>query len=121
MLFGIQFEDFTRYIVSSTYQINKQDDYESWKDANGINHRVVYRSRISGSFDMKFIDRAQYENFLLALDSVKQDGYYRVLVYVNNTLQMELIDAFITIDPSMAAQYRNVPEMNKFRVRVEER
>lgn len=121
MLFGIQHTDFTKYIVSPTYQVNKQDDYESWKDANGIKHRVVYRSRISGTFDMKFIDRTQYENFLMALETVKQDGYYTVLLYVNNTLQLEMADVFIEIDPAMTAQYSRVPEMNKFKVRVEER
>lgn len=121
MLFGINLTDFTKYIVSPTYQVNQQDDYESWKDANGIKHRVVYRSRISGSFDMKFIDRAQYETFLTALETVKQDGYYTVLLYVNNTLTLQTADVFIQIEPAMAAQYSKVPEMNKFKVTVEER
>lgn len=121
MLFGIQQTDYTKYIVNPTYQVNQQDEYESWKDADGLKHRVVYRSRISGTFDMKFLDRAQYQSFLTALGTVKQDGYYTVSLYVNNTLQLEQVDAFIQIEPAMQAQYSNVPEMNKFKVKVEER
>ena len=121
MLFEVLETDFTPYIVSKSYQMNRQDSYEEWTDGNGITHRNVYRSKISGSFEMKFINRAAYGSFLAALDAVKTDGYYPVTVYVNNTLFPETIEAFITIEPSMTAQYRNIPEFEQFTVKVVQR
>ena len=121
MLLTINSVDFTPYIISKTYEVNKQDTYESWTDANGILHRSIYRTHISGDFDMKFIDRTKYNAFLTALSAVKTDGYYPVTVYVNNTLSTETINAFITIKPAMSAQYANYPEMEQFSVEVMQR
>ncbi len=121
MLFEVLETDFTPYIVSKTYKMNQQDTYESWVDGNGITHRNVYRSKISGSFEMKFINRTAYGSFLAALDAVKTDGYHIVTVFVNNKLLPKTIEAFITIEPSMTAQYSNVPEFEQFSVKVEQR
>ena len=121
MLFEVLETDFTPYIVSGSYKMNQQDSYEEWTDGNGIKHRNVYRTKISGSFEMKFINRAAYGSFLAALDAVKTDGYYTVTVFVNNTLFPQTIEAFITIEPSMAAQYLHIPEFEQFSVKVEQR
>lgn len=121
MLFQILSTDFTPYIISKTYTMNKQDSYEKWVDGNGITHRAIYRTKISGTFEMKFINRTAYNTFLTALEAVKTDGYHSVTVYVNNKLHMETIDAFVTIEPSMTAQYKTVPEFEQFTVRVEQR
>lgn len=121
MLLTINSVDFTPYIISKSYAINKQDTYETWTDANGIVHRSIYRTRISGDFNMKFIDRTKYNAFLTALSAVKTDGYYPVTLYVNNTLASETINAFITIHPAMSAQYTNYPEMEEFTVEVMQR
>ena len=121
MLFEILNTDFTPYIISGSYKMNQQDSYEEWTDGNGIKHRNVFRSKISGSFEMKFINRAAYGSFLSALDAVKTDGYHTVTVFVNNTLLSEEIEAFITIEPSMMAQYAKIPEFEQFSVKVEQR
>lgn len=121
MLFSVNNVDFTRSIISTSYEMNKQDVFEAWTDANGISHRSIYRSKISGSFELKFINRAKYNAFISALNAVKTDGYYPVTVYVNNTLATETINAFVHIAPSMTAQYSDYPEMEQFSVEVEQR
>lgn len=121
MLFEVSNTDFTPFIISKSYKMNQQDSYEEWTDGNGITHRNVYRSKISGSFEMKFINRAAYGSFLSALSTVKTDGYHTVTVFVNNTLSPQTIEAFITIEPSMTAQYTNIPEFEQFNVKVVQR
>lgn len=121
MLLTINSVDFTPYIISKSYEVNKQDVYEGWTDANGIAHRSIYRTKISGTFTMKFIDRTKYSAFLTALSAVKTDGYYAVTLYVNNTLSSETINAFVTIHPAMTAQYSNYPEFEQFQVEVVQR
>ena len=121
MMFQVLNTDFTRYIISPSYKMNQQDTYESWVDGNGVTHRVVYRSKISGQFEMKFMNREKYGLFLSALDAVKTDGYYTVTVFVNNTLFPQTIEAFITIEPSMTAKYNGIPEFEQFTVKVEQR
>lgn len=121
MLFTVNAVDYTPFIISESYKINRQDAFRSWTDANGIQHRVVYRTKVSGSFEIKFINRAMFQSFLTALEAVKQDGYHTVSLYINNTLTVVTLDAFITIEPAMQAQYSGVPEMCKFTVKVEER
>lgn len=113
--------DFTPFIISKTYKVNKQDVYETWTDANGITHRVIYRTKISGSFEMQFINRAMYDVFIDELESIKTDGYYPVELYVNNLLTTKTANVFLQIEPAMAAQYSDYPEMDKFSVKVVER
>jgi len=113
--------DYTPFIISKTYKVNEQDVYETWTDANGITHRVIYRRKISGSFEMKFINRQEYDNFLSDLASVKTDGYYPVELYVNNLLTTKSANVFLQIEPAMSAQYSDYPEMDEFSVKVVER
>lgn len=121
MLFSVNNVDFTRYIISSSYDMAKEDEYIEWKDAYGFKRKDIYRTRISGSFELKFINRAKYNEFLGALSAVKTDGYYPVTVFVNTTLATETINAFIHIAPKMKAQYSDYPEMEQFSVEVEQR
>ncbi len=121
MLFTVNAKDYTPFIISKTYKVNRLDVYESWTDANGITHRVVYRQKISGSFDIKFINRSHYSQFLSDLGAVKNDGYHAVSLYLNNMLTSANANVFITMEPAMNAQYSDYPEMAKFSVKVVER
>lgn len=121
MLFKVNNHDYTSRVLSRTYKVNEADVYETWTDANGLTHRVVYRSRISGQFDMLFLDRNAYETFLDDLDAVKTDGYHAVDLYLNNKLQEVSANVFISMEPYMEAQYDSVPAFGKFTVKVTQR
>lgn len=113
--------DFTPFIISKTYKVNEQDVYETWTDANGITHRVIYRKKISGSFELQFIDRSIYDRFIDELESIKQDGFYPIELYINNLLMTKQVNAFLSMEPVMNAQFSDYPEMAKFSVKVVER
>lgn len=79
------------FIVMNTYDVNNQPPYEEWTDANYRVHRVMSRNRrISGSFQVKFYKREDYETFL---DNFGKPEYMynpvKLTVYVNNTGTIE--------------------------------
>ena len=40
--------EITDYIVDGTYEMDAEDTYESWKDGNARQHRVIITSKVSG-------------------------------------------------------------------------
>lgn len=119
-LLTINSHDYTKYILAGSWEVNRQDVYKSWTDANGINHRSIYRTRVSGEFTIQFIDRSKYSVFLNDLAAVKANGYYPMTVYQNNVGSTASINAFISMEPAMAANYTVNPEFEKFTVKLEE-
>lgn len=112
--------DLTPYIISPSYEMNREDVFREWVDGNGVTHRSVYRTRIVGQFDVKFWDRSQYAVFLGALSAVKTGGYYPMTVYVNNTETTASANMFLEFSPVLTAKYSN-PEYETFRIAMEER
>lgn len=112
--------DLTPFIIAPSYEMNQEDVFREWVDGNGITHRNVYRTRISGQFDVKFWDRSAYTTFLSSINGVKTGGYYPMTVYVNNTELSVNADLFMNFQPILTAKY-STPEYEKFRITVEER
>lgn len=119
-LLTINSHDYTKYILAGSWEVNRQDVYKSWTDANGINHRSIYRTRVSGEFTIQFINRSVYNTFLNDLAAVKANGYYPMTVYQNNVMSTASINAFISMEPAMEANYTTNPAFDKFTVKLEE-
>lgn len=119
-LLTINSHDYTKYILAGSWEVNRQDVYTDWEDANRIKRRSIYRTRVSGQFTIQFIDRSKYADFLSDLEAVKSNGYYPMTVYQNNVGSTVSINAFISMDPVMAANYATTPEFEKFTVKIEE-
>lgn len=96
IFFKIGNTDLTPNLDYQNYQMNKDSVYETWKDGNGVDHRVQYRTRISGEFHMGFLTDAALASFqALLASSITADGYYSVTGYINNTGASETFDAYI--------------------------
>ena len=90
--------DITNYIVSGTYAVNSYDQYEGWKDGNGIEHRVNIRSKVSGSFDIGCSSKSiTLEAFLAAWNSAVNNKVVTLGCTVLNTNTFEAIEAFYEI------------------------
>lgn len=74
--------DFTKYVNESTYKINRESVYEEWTDANGRIHRTEYRTRISGGFDLCFVTKADYDDFLDAVRAASTNKLLTATLYV---------------------------------------
>lgn len=86
-LFTLGYKDYTRNILLPTYNINLQPVSETWTDANGILHSTTFRTKVSGSFSMKFDSLTDYHNFMQELDTARSDeeNYFLITgLYVTN-------------------------------------
>ena len=104
IMFKINNTDYSSRVVGSGYEVQSNDEYETWTDANGKEHRSAYRVRISGKFSMMFLNMDEFTAFQAVMDTNKNaDLTYPVTVYDNKTGIETSILAFI--DYSLT-QYR---------------
>lgn len=95
-------QNITSHIVAGQYQINQSDVFEEWTDANGRTHRNVYRTRVSGSFDVFFRELSDYSAFVNACKNARNTaGVIPCSVFVNNTSETKQIEAYVTFAPSL--------------------
>jgi hypothetical protein len=123
-LLTIGIHDYTENIKMPTYKVNEIDVYNEWTDANGRNHRDIYRTSIEGSFTLWFDDIERYEQFLNDISygvTKTTEGYNILTVYINN--KNERKTGYFYMDIQMA---NNVPYFGKkthegFEVTIKER
>lgn len=87
--------------IKNSYKVNSVTKSTSITDANGVEHRNPYRERITGSFDMVFIDGKDdyisYADFLTLVSNNTVNGVLTCTIYVQNKAQLSVIDCYLTI------------------------
>lgn len=101
--------DFSERINPRSYSVQRVDEYAQWIDGNWHQRRDIARTRATGKFNMTFLSVAQYQAFLAAIAAVKQIGGYctGVQLWVDNTKQLETMDAFIEFSAKTVAATDN--------------
>lgn len=100
-MFMIDTTDYSHRVVAENYKISSKPEYELWTDANGREHRSRYRSRVSGTLEMKFLSINEYQAFITLLESKQaSDLTYSITVWDNRAEQEVAITAFIDFDVS---------------------
>ena len=90
--------DITNYIVSGTYAVNSSDQYESWKDGNGVEHRIVVRTKVTGSFDIVCSTKSiTLAAFLALWNSAVTNKVVTLGCTVLNTNSFEALEAYYEI------------------------
>ena len=98
-LFFIGGTDLTKWEQTDKHEVNREDVYEEWADGNWTTHRVIARTRVSGTVILSFPRAADYAAFLSLLTSARDaSGYYNVKVYCSNTGTLEEIQAFLDVN-----------------------
>lgn len=96
-MFKINGVDYSDFVVAESYQVQSNDIYKSWIDANEKEHRCVTRTRVSGSFKMFFNNAENYSAFMSALKNCKNnDTSYPITVFDNYENQLVSISAFLS-------------------------
>lgn len=91
--------DITPHMDFQNYEMNQESMYESWVDGNGVEHRNMYRTKITGEFKVGFKNKFDLDAFMnLLASTINSDGYYPVSAYVLNTGTVESFGAFITTE-----------------------
>lgn len=90
--------DITNHIVRDSYKINAYDQYESWVDGNGIEHRIIIRTKVSGSFELVCCDETiTLSDFLETWNSAVTYGAVLIGMTVLNTNSFDAISAYYEI------------------------
>lgn len=93
--------DITNYIVEGSYKMDSSDTYESWKDGNMREHRIIVSQKISGKFQVVCSNRSNsitLANFLTLWNGAVNNGVVTLGVYVLNTNSFEAIEAYYEIE-----------------------
>lgn len=123
ILFKVGSTDYTASILNDeTYKVKKNDEFDVWRDANRVEHRKKVRTRVAGSFNLKFRDEASYTSFLTTLAAEKQaEEYYPCSIYCNNTKTVENVNLFINFEPVLIQESSMQLRFKEFPVEVRER
>lgn len=98
LFFKIGSTDLTAYEDIQSHSVNREDVYDTWTDGNWTLHRVIARTRISGTVKLGFAKATDYAAFTALLASAKTaNGYYAITVYCSNTGTTESINAFLDV------------------------
>lgn len=90
----------TPYIVDGTYNVNSEDVYESWKDGNMKEHRVIVAQKISGSFDIACSNRTtgiSLDTFLSTWNSAVNNGVATIGLWVPSKGAFEALECYYDI------------------------
>lgn len=92
--------DISRYIVDGTYNLNTEDQYESWKDGNLIEHRIIVSTKIRGSFQVVLSNKRRdmsLSDFMTLWNSAVSNGVATIGVRAANTGVFEAIECYYSM------------------------
>lgn len=92
--------DISRYIVDGTYNLNTEDQYESWKDGNLIEHRIIVSTKIRGSFQIVLSNKRRdmsLSDFMTLWNSAVSNGVATIGVRAANTGVFEAIECYYSM------------------------
>lgn len=99
-VFTVNDIDFSDHVLAGTFEISDVPIYTEWTDANGRDHREVYRKRLQGSFDMYFRTVTEFEEFNQAYKTARRDsGLTTITIMNNSTNQVEQKDVYLDFSP----------------------
>ncbi len=85
IMFKVGNTDFSDHTIQD-YKVQNEPQYKAWTDANGHEHRSVYRYQASGSLTIFFETVEQYQTFCATLAANQEnDTSYHCTVFDNMT------------------------------------
>jgi hypothetical protein len=121
-LFKIGDEDFTNLIQVPSYKVNNKPVYNTWTDADYIDHRDIVREKIRGSFRMLIDSDEDLLRWLTAISNyTTSGGYVPVTLYVDNLAEQCEADMYIDFDIPEDRPYYGNKKHDPFEVKLEER
>ena len=120
-LFTVGTVNYTNNIVLDSYAVQKTKEYETWTDANLVTHKYAGRTRIKGSFSMRFLKKSDYDAFVTTLANAEQSGgYYIASLYCVNTNTTEIANVTIDFAPYLSQKSNLQQDVLEFEVQIEE-
>ena len=88
----------TEHIIADSYVMDAEDIYESWRDGNYVEHRIITASKVRGSFQVACYDHGYtFTEFMTAINAADDNGVLTCLVFVTNKNVSKAISAYYSI------------------------
>ena len=122
ILASINSTDITKYINETSYVMNSEPVTSEWVDANYTTHRDEYRRKIKGSFDLTFITKSDYDDFIDLLHNATSRSITTITVYVGDDVNdLVTIQAYCRIIMKKYASISTDYSFNRLEMTIEEK
>ncbi len=123
MLVVVNSVDITEHINPTSYKMNAKKKYESWLDGNYREHRIYTRTRVQGSFEVALYgkDGMLTQDFLDLWNGAVTNNIVTLLVYVQNTNQMEAIEAYFEFEGDFHREMINGDYCDRITIEITEK
>lgn len=122
IMFKVGDVDYSQNVVATDFNVQTDDVYKSWTDANGKEHRSVYRTQTNGTFTMFFPDIDTFNAFCRQVKSVKKnDTSIPCSVFDNINDNVVTGDFFLSYTPSRFRSATWDDRVKAFKMTIKER
>ena len=122
IMFKVNTTDYSAHVIAKGYAVRSVPQYKAWTDANGREHRSVYRDQVSGSFSLYFKEISEFDTFCALLESTKNnDTSNPCTVGVNNLNGNVTSDFFVEFDAYRYRDAKWVDMVGELKVTIKER
>ena len=98
--------DVTPFIVLGTYAVSMQPEFDTWYDGNRTERRGIKRTKLKGTFSVRFFSLKDYNDFFDAIETNKTTGDYLTAakVYDNKSrTEFSDVDVYLDYEPTNQA------------------
>lgn len=115
--------EITDIVVRDSYSMDKTQKYESFTDGNMVQHRIITAEKISGQFDVVLSEQSgcTLQQFTALWNEAVTNGYVQAVVYVTNTGENKIINAYYTMENKKHEQTGNGSYVDVLTIKLEER
>ena len=122
IMFKVGDTDFSDKVIGKDYQVQNEPQYKAWTDANGREHRSVYRNQMSGTFTMLFETIELYQDFCQTMAAnMQNDTSYHCSIFDNKSNTSIVSDYFITYTPSRRINDMWQDAIGQIKITIKER
>lgn len=122
VMFKVGGTDYSQNVIAENYIVRSYDQFDAWTDANGREHRSVYRTQISGSFQMYFPTIEDFNSFCEDIRANKNnDTSVRCSVFDSEANQTETGDFFVDFAPTRYADAKWDDRVASIKITIKER
>ena len=115
--------DITPYINTKTYNVNSEDMYESFENANYVETRIPTRKKVKGSFEVALWGKNDIDlaAFLQIWSGAVDDNILTIGLWIMNENRFEAIDAYYKMVSTKHAELMNGTYIDRLTITIEER
>lgn len=120
-LFTLNNVNYSTNIVAESYNVNQVNEHETWTDGDYITHKYSGRTRVKGSFTLRFLTESDFAAFITNFEASRTSGHYHVVTLrVNNLNTSKTINAFLSYAVGLNQKSNLRLDIPEFEVKVEE-